>query len=272
VVIIVGVWIQIGIWFTAALRFFIDRRQNADPATRTSVSILMFGAQIIIWALFTLLALDNLGVNITALVAGLGVGGIAVALATQTLLSDLFASLSIAFDKPFAIGDNVKVDDVEGTVEAIGLKSTRIRAFTGEQIIVANADMLKSRVRNMKRMTERRLLFKLYFAYGTDAEKLDRVPVIVEEAVTSQEHTRFVQCLLTSLGAYAMEFEVNWYVSTAPGVEGNRIVDAVNRRIVRDLQAAGLQPAYPTTRVVSDAAAKPADEARSAEEPGADRP
>jgi small-conductance mechanosensitive channel len=255
IIIIVGVWIQVGLWVTATLRFFIERRPNMDAAAKTSVSILMFGAQIVIWAIFILLALDNLGVNITALVAGLGVGGIAVALATQTLLGDLFASLSIAFDRPFAIGDSVKVDDVEGTVGAIGLRSTRIRAVTGEQITVANADMLKSRVRNMKRMNERRLLFKLYFAYGTEADKLDRVAAIVKQAVEAQKDSRFVQCLLTSLGAYAIEFEVIWFVSTRAGVEGNRIVDAVNRTIVRELQAAGLTPTYPTSRVLTEAPA-----------------
>jgi len=253
VIIIIGVWIQVGIWATVALRFYLDRRTALDASTQTSVSILMFGAQLLIWAVFALLALDNLGVNITALVAGLGVGGIAVALATQTLLGDLFASLSIAFDKPFAIGDSLKIDDLEGTVEKIGLKSTRLRSVTGEQIIVSNADMLKSRVRNMKRMNERRLLFKLYFAYGTPAEKLDRVGDIVREAVTSQQDSRFVQCLMTNLGPYAMEFDVIWYVSTRPGVQGNAIVDAVNRTIVRELQKAGLSPTPPTTRVLSEA-------------------
>jgi small-conductance mechanosensitive channel len=251
VIIIVGAWIQVGIWATAALRFYLQRRTQLDVTSQTSLTIVMFGAQLLIWAVFVLLALDNLGVNITALVTGLGVGGVAVALATQALLGDLIASLSIAFDKPFAIGDALKIDDVEGTVEKIGLKSTRLRSVTGEQIIVANADVLKSRVRNLKRMNERRLLFKLYFAYDTPAEKLDQVSGIVERAVTSQQDARFVQCLMTSLGPYAMEFEVIWYVSTRPGINGNRIVDAVNRAIVRDIQAAGLTPAYPTSRVVT---------------------
>jgi len=262
VIIIIGVWIQVGIWATAALRFYLDRRTALDASTQTSVSILMFGAQLLIWAVFVLLALDNLGVNITALVAGLGVGGIAVALATQTLLGDLFASLSIAFDKPFAIGDSLKIDDIEGTVEKIGLKSTRLRSVTGEQIIVANADVLKSRVRNMKRMNERRLLFKLYFAYGTPAEKLDRVSDIVRAAVTSRPDTRFVQCLMTGLGPYAMEFDVIWYVSTRPGVEGNAVVDAVNRTIVRELQAVGLTPTPPTTRVLSESLPPPPEPPR----------
>lgn len=261
VIIIVGAWMQVGIWASAALRFYLQRRTKLDAASQTSLSILLFGAQLLIWAIFILLALDNLGVNITALVAGLGVGGVAVALATQTLLGDLFASLSIAFDKPFAIGDALKIDDVEGTVEQIGLKSTRLRSVTGEQVILANADVLKSRVRNLKRMNERRLLFKLYFAYGTPAEKLDRVGDIVRKAVTSQQNSRFVQCLMTSLGPYAMEFEVIWFVSAMPGVDGNRIVDAVNRSIVRDLQAAGLTPTVPTSRVLT---AQEAGEARSA--------
>jgi small-conductance mechanosensitive channel len=204
---------------------------------------------VIIWAVFILLALDNLGVNITALVAGLGVGGVAVALAVQTLLSDLFASLSIAFDKPFVVGETLKIDEFEGSVEHVGLKSTRLRSVTGEQIILANADVLKSRVRNMGRMAERRLQFKLAFPYDTAPEKFDQIEQVIRKAVTSQENTRFVQCILTNLGPYGPEFETIWFVANRKGVEGNRIVDTVNRTIVKELAAAGLVPAQPTQRL-----------------------
>jgi small-conductance mechanosensitive channel len=249
IVIIVGAWIQVGIWATVALRFTITRRSGTDPAAATSISILMFAAQLILWAVFVLLALDNLGVNITALVAGLGVGGIAVALAVQTLLGDLFGSLSIAFDKPFAVGDSLKIDDIEGTVEHIGLKSTRLRAVTGEQVIIANADVLKSRVRNLGRMPERRMLFKLLVAYDTAPDKLDAIPSIVAKAVQAQPGTRFVQCLLNSLGDYALEFETIYFVQNKPDYPLGKIVDAINRGILREFAGAGVEFAYPTQRL-----------------------
>ncbi len=253
IVIICGAWLQVGLWASTALRFWIERRGSSDTGAlveKTSVAIIMFIAQLLIWSLLALLALDNLGVNITALVAGLGVSGIAVALAVQTVLGDIFASLSIAFDKPFAIGDTLTIDEHTGTVEHVGLKSTRIRSVNGEQIIISNADVLKSRVRNMGRMQERRLLFKLYIPYDVDVSKLDAIEPMVMKAVTSHRDARFVQCLLTNLGAYAMEFEVIWYVSNAKGVDGNRVVDTVNRTIVKDLARQGLRLTYPTNRIL----------------------
>jgi len=256
VVIIVGIWLQVGIWATIALRFFILQRQRRsgvnDAASKSSVDVLMFCAQLIIWAVLVLLALDNLGVNITALVAGLGVGGIAVALAVQTILGDLFGSLSIAFDKPFAVGDTLRIDDYEGVVEHIGIKSTRMRSVSGEQIILSNADVLKSRVRNLGRMPERRVLFKLLVTYETEPAKVEQISAIVQKIITSQAHTRFVNCLLGSLGVYALEFDVVYFVTNQPSVDHPRTVDAVNRAIVREFAATGIQLAYPTRRIRLD--------------------
>jgi small-conductance mechanosensitive channel len=252
VVIVFGVALQAAIWSATALRFYIHRKQVRsgihDAAARSSVDVLMFVGQIIIWAVFALLALDNLGVNITALVAGMGVGGIAVALAVQTILGDLFGSLSIALDKPFVVGDNLRIDDVEGVVEHIGIKSTRLRSVSGEQIILSNADVLKSRVRNLGRMAERRVQFRLNIAYDTPADKIALVAVLVEQCVRSQPSARFVSCLLAQLGSYAQEFEVTYFVPAGPAIEHPRIVDAVNRGIVERFAVAGIGFAYPTRR------------------------
>ncbi len=250
VIIIVGVWIQAGIWATTAVRFLLQRRGGSEPAAQASVSILMIGAQLLLWTVVVLLALDNLGVNITALVAGLGVGGVAVALAVQTLLSDLFASLSIAFDKPFVVGDNLRIDDIEGTVEQIGLKSTRLRSVTGEQVILANADVLRSRVRNLGRMHERRVLLRLLVAYDTAPERLDLVPKLVEKVVRAQSGTRFLQCLLNTLGSYALEFEAIYYIRNQPQYSPGEINDAINRGVFRELSAAGVRLALPTQQLV----------------------
>ncbi len=135
-----------------------------------------------------LLTLDNLGVNVTALVAGLGIGGIAVALAMQNILGDLFASLSIVIDKPFVIGDFIVVDDYKGTVEHVGLKTTRVRSLGGEQLVFSNNDLLKSRVRNYKRMYERRIEFSFGVLYQTPADQLEWIVDEVKRIINAQTH------------------------------------------------------------------------------------
>ena len=168
----------------------------------------MFIARLVLFSTAVLLALDNIGVNITALVAGLGVGGIAVALAVQTILGDVLGSLSITLDRPYEVGDWLKFDDIDGVVESINVRSTRLRSVSGEQVIVSNADMLKSRVHNLGRMPERRSLFTLGIAYETSAEKLARVSPTVEAAITGVAGTRFEYCLFKSFGESALSFEV----------------------------------------------------------------
>jgi len=254
VIIVFGIWLQVGLWATTALRFFLERRQQRaglhDAEAASTVNVLMFIGQLVIWAVFVLLALDNLGVNITALVAGLGVGGIAIALAVQTILGDVFGSLSIAFDKPFVVGDTLRIDDIEGTVEHIGIKSTRLRSVTGEQVILANADVLKARVRNLGRMPERRVLLRLGVEYGTPADKLDQVAGIVKRVVEAVPDTRFVQCVLANLGDFALQFEAIYFVANRPGARHADSVDMVNRSVLRALAAAGIGLAFPTQRVL----------------------
>lgn len=252
VIIVFGIWLQVGLWATTALRYFLEHRQKRaglhDAAAASTVNVLMFVGQLLIWAVFVLLALDNLGVNITALVAGLGVGGIAIALAVQTILGDVFGSLSIAFDKPFVVGDTLRIDDIEGTVEHIGIKSTRLRSVTGEQVILANADVLKARVRNLGRMPEKRINARLRVAYDTPPALVEQVPVLAEAAVRAGEGTRFVSCLLAEIGQYALEFELVYFVANAGERQIPRTTDAVNRGIVARFAAAGIAFAYPTRR------------------------
>lgn len=171
---------QVGSWATAASMAWINQKRRSslatDRAAAGSLSIVAIIAKSLIWSLVILLILDNLGVNITALVAGLGIGGVAVALALQNVLGDLFASLSIALDKPFFVGDFLVVDDLLGSVENIGIKSTRLRSLSGKQIVVSNADLLKSRLRNYGRMSERRILFTIGVTYETPADELEAIP------------------------------------------------------------------------------------------------
>jgi len=255
IVIVAGIAVQLALWATVALGFGVDRhyrRQGAeDTGARASVGALMFLGQLAIWAVFALLALDNLGINITALVAGLGVGGIAVALAVQTILSDLFGSMSIALDKPFTVGDQLRIDDVEGTVEYIGIKSTRLRSVSGEQVILANADVLKSRVRNLGRMPQRRVQARLRIVRETPAGLLDKVPVLAREAVEAAEGAHFVSCLLALIGEYALEYELVYTVVNRGGLHIPQAMDIVNRGILARFAAAGVVFAYPSQRQVS---------------------
>jgi small-conductance mechanosensitive channel len=235
----------------AAARFGLQRRmvEGNDRQLAGTLNIVIFVASLIVWTVVALLALDNIGVNITALVAGLGVGGIAIALAVQAILGDLFASLSIALDKPFGVGDLLRIDDCEGTVEQIGIKSTRLRSVSGEQIILANADLLKSRVRNFQRIQERRALFTLRVRHDCNAAQLAEIPQLVAAAVAAWGGARFVHCLLKSIGESALEFEVLFFVPVTRTNELNIALDAVNRAVLAGFAAAGIALAYPTRSV-----------------------
>jgi small-conductance mechanosensitive channel len=253
-IIVVGVAIQLGIWASTALRYTIERKHGPEAGAgqpgRAPIGVLMFVGQMIIWMLAALFALDNLGINITALVAGLGVGGIAIALSVQTILGDLFSSLSIAFDKPFEIGDTLRIDDIEGRVEHISVRSTRLRSVTGEQVIFSNADVLKSRVRNLGRMPERRVQFRLQVAYDNPPDRIEQVPALARRVIEAQPGTRFGQCHLAALGASALEFEVTYHVANRDDVDHPGVVDAVNRGMFRALSESGVRLAYPTQRVL----------------------
>jgi small-conductance mechanosensitive channel len=240
VLIVLVFWFQAALWGSAAVRFALERQSQlavnqGDAAMRGSLGVILFVARLVIFVVAVLLALDNLGVNITALVAGLGIGGIAIALAVQTVLGDLFASLSITLDKPFMVGDLLRIDDVEGSVERIGIKSTRLRSVTGEQIIVSNADLLKSRVRNLGRMAERRVLFTLALRHDTPPAKLEQVPQLVRAVVQAQADTRFEHCALNALGESALQYQVCYFVSMQTPGRLLAVTDAVNRGILAAL-------------------------------------
>ena len=169
-----------------------EKEHMAEDASRvTTARALSIIARLILMVIIVLLALDNIpGVEASALLGSLGITGIAVALAVQNVLSDLFASLSIALDRPFVIGDFIIVGDDSGTVEHIGLKSTRIRSLSGEQLVVSHNDLLSSRVRNYGRMTDRRVVFSVGVASETPSEKLGKIPSIIQEIIETQGQTR----------------------------------------------------------------------------------
>jgi small-conductance mechanosensitive channel len=247
--------IQVGLWAGRSVRFYLEMKElerGADRVFAGSLDIISFVARMLIWSLLILVALDNLGVNITALLAGLGVGGVAVALALQNVLGDLFASLSIALDKPFVIGDNLTIDSFVGKVEHIGIKTTRLRSESGEQIILSNADILKSRVRNFGRLSQQRIMATIRLTYDTPAEKLRAMPKLLENIVREHAQARFERCHLKTLGESSFQFELSYFVQQ-PAV--NPLLDlqqAVNFRIIDELKRLGVDFAYPTQLVVLD--------------------
>jgi len=217
IIIVCLFWLQVGLWGMASVRFGIDvrRAQNTelDSMLSGSLDVILFCAGLIIWAMVMLLALDNLGVQIKPLLAGLGIGGIAVALAVQTVLSDVLASVSIALDKPFSVGDSLTIDTFQGTVEHIGVKSTRLRSLSGEQIIIANADIIKARVRNFGRMSDRRAVFQFGVNYDTPTDVLAKIPGEIRKIVEVQADTRFDRCHLLTYGDTALQYELVYYMT-----------------------------------------------------------
>ncbi len=246
---IVALLIQVGYWGNGCVAFWIrrsvSRRMTEDAAAATTLAALGFVAKMAIWTVVLLLALDNY-IDVTALIAGLGIGGIAIALAAQNILSDLFASVSIIVDKPFVIGDFIIVGESMGTVEQIGLKTTRVRSLTGEQIIFSNSDLLSSRVRNYKRMYERRIAFSIGVTYKTSPDMLEGIPALIEEIVSGQPDVRFDRCHCKSLGDFALVFETIYYVLVPDYAVYMNVQQAINLAVMREFATRDIEFAYPT--------------------------
>ncbi len=262
--ILVVVWWQIGHWLSAIVRHAIDTRRGHDVAGsdgEASLNILRFVGVMVAWLVAFLMLLTNLGIKIGPLVAGLGIGGIAIALAVQNLLGDLFASLSIALDKPFRVGDALVVGDEKGTVEFIGIKSTRLRSNSGEQIVISNGDLLKSRVRNYTQLSERRAELKLKVAYETPRHLIGEVPGIIEAAVKAQKGARFERAHFTRYGDYALEFEATYVVESSEYLAFLDAQQAINLRLLDEFARRGVMLAYPTTRSLSVTVPAPSGEA-----------
>ncbi|KUG21440.1 potassium efflux system kefa protein / small-conductance mechanosensitive channel [hydrocarbon metagenome] len=252
-VVILALIFQAGLWASAGISFalgkIIKKRSEEDTSSKTTITFLGFVARFFLWIIIFLLILDNLGVNITGLVAGLGIGGIAVALAVQNILGDLLASLSIVLDKPFVIGDFIVVDSLSGTIEHIGLKTTRIRSLSGEQLIFSNNDLLKTRIRNYKRMSERRIVFSFGIIYQTPLEKLKNVNKIVRDIIEKTENARFDRVHFKEYGNSSLNFEVVYFVLD-PGYNTYMdIQQSINLEIFRQFEESGIEFAYPTQTV-----------------------
>ena len=242
-----GLWAHAGI--SGLLSGYLARHRQLDANGATTTSILCFIAQVALWSLVVLMLLDNLGFDVTTLVASLGIGGVAVALAAQNVLSDMFASIAIALDQPVVIGDFIVVGELTGTVERVGLKTTHLRSLSGETIVLSNSDLLNSRIRNYKRMSERRVLFGFGVTYDTPTEKLRNIPVVVGKIIGQDPLSRFDRAHLATFGASALEFEVVYYVKSAEYGQFMDIQQRINLELISTFQASGIEFAFPTQTI-----------------------
>ncbi len=242
--------LQAGIWGDALIRYrltdVVKRKTAEDASSVATITVLGFISRLVVWSIVVLVGLDNLGFNITTLIAGLGVGGIAVALATQNILGDLFASISIVLDKPFVVGDFIIVGDYLGTVEYIGIKTTRLRSLSGEQLVFSNNDLLGSRIRNYKRMSERRIVFSIGVVYQTPQEKLQAIPAIIREIIEAQSNARFDRAHFKEYGDFALIFEIVYYVGSPDYNVYMDLQQAINLAIFRRFEQEQIEFAYPT--------------------------
>ena len=244
--------LQVGIWASYLISQMVVRsvnRARGDTEATSAATVINVLSRVLVWTFVLLVVLDNLGFDITALIAGLGVGGIAIAMASQQVLSELFASLSILLDKPFQVGEFIIVGDMLGVVENIGLKTTRIRSLSGELLIFSNADLLSSRIRNYKTMQERRVVFTIGVEYNTPYQKLTKIPEIIRNAVETTEATRFDRCHFASYGDFSLNFETVYYVLSGDYNQYMDIQQKINLQIYEAFEQENIVFAFPTRTI-----------------------
>jgi small-conductance mechanosensitive channel len=233
----------------AAIAYLINNyvgNQDDRETRRKQARGIIVLVNVVVWVIGLLFLIDNLGYNITTIITGLGIGGIAIALATQAILGDLFSYFVIFFDKPFEIGDFIIIGDKMGAIEYVGIKTTRIRSLSGEQLILSNTDLTNSRVHNYKRMEKRRIVFSLGIVYDTPVEKVRRVPEIIRKIIEAQPDTQFDRAHFLSFGDFSLKYEVVYNVLSP---DYNLYMDrqqAINFGIMKAFEAESIVFAFPT--------------------------
>ncbi|MBN1500722.1 MAG: mechanosensitive ion channel family protein [Spirochaetes bacterium] len=236
---------NIGMYFIKKFWF----EGGSEDENTTAVLGLNLILKIIIWTIGFLLVLTNLGFEISALVASLGISSIAVAFALQSILSDIFSSFSIYLDRPFQVNDFIIVGEDLGTVKKIGIKSTRIQTLHGEELIISNHELTNSRIHNYKQMDKRRVVFHLGVTYGTSHEKLELIPKLVKYIITNTENTEFDRAHFQNFGDFSLNFEFVYYVTTGDYNIYMDVQQIINLEIVKAFESEGIEFAFPTTTV-----------------------
>lgn len=225
---------------------YVTKVKIIDSSKQQVISIIIKVIKFVVWSLAIIIILDNFGIKLSALITGLGIGGVAVALASQTLLGDVFNYFTIFFDRPFAIGDFIIIDEYSGTVEHIGIKTTRIRSLGGEQLVFSNTDLTNSRVRNYKRMERRRISFQFGVTYDTPVEKLEVIPGLVKQLIEKAGNTVFDRAHFMKYGEYSLIFEVVYYVLSSDYISYADIQHQFNLNLMREFKARNINFAIPT--------------------------
>ncbi len=250
----IAFFLQVAIWGDALISFWLAHYQEEHTEEEaeqvTTYTALGFVIRLVLFSLLILMALDNIpGVEATALITSLGIGGIAIALAVQNMLGDLFASLSISLDKPFIIGDLISIGDFRGRVKHIGLKTTRLSSLAGEQIVISNSDLLNSRIRNYRHMTERRVSLTIGVACETPYEKVQKIPCMLEEIIGAQQDVRFDRAYFSSYGEFSFDFDVLYHVLTSDFSTHMEVKQSINLAILKRFEEEGIIMPYPTQHV-----------------------
>lgn len=227
------------------LKSYVRSQENGEEKVKQLGGVMLI-INAFIWIVGLLVLLDNMGVDVTAMIAGLGIGGIAIALAAQNILGDLFNYFVIFFDRPFEIGDFIIIDTKMGVVEYIGIKTTRVKSLTGEQLVFSNSDLTSSRIHNYKRMQRRRIVFKISVIYQTSLENLKQIPQVLRKAVESQELTQFDRAHFQAYGESSLDFEVVYFVLSADYNQYMDVQQAINLYIFEEFQKMNVEFAYPT--------------------------
>jgi len=245
--------LQGALWANAIVNHILEdwavKKYSGDSTISTALSSIGFLVRGAVWSMFLMLALDNVGLDIGPLIASLGIGGVALALALQNVLSDLFGSFSIVFDKPFVVGDFIETGGFEGRVQHVGLKTTRLEALSGEQLVLSNSDLLSSRIRNFEKRTKRRISFNLSVTYQTPPEKLEKIPVILREIIEKQKQAQFDRAFLTRLGSHGIHFEAVYFMRAPDLSSFGTVNHSINMEIFERFGLEEIEFAYTTKTI-----------------------
>jgi small-conductance mechanosensitive channel len=251
VVLIVWIAYQVVLALQILIDYVLKKKFDSESDAGAQGAVLFMSGLFkgVLWGIALIMVLGNLGVDVTSLIAGLGIGGIAIAFALQNILSDLFSSFVIHFDKPFVIGDFIIVGEHMGTVERIGIKTTRIRALQGEEIVISNQELTSARVQNFKKMEERRIVFHLGVTYDTDPKVMEQIPDMVKSAIDPIEGTRFDRCHFQTFADSALVFETVYYVASGDYAQYMDIQQNINMDILKSFNDEGIDFAFPTQTI-----------------------
>jgi len=246
-VLVISVFFIVNI-ISSIFSYFFRQFESKGEQVKQARGILLI-VKIVLWIIGIIFLIDNLGYDITTIIAGLGIGGIAIALAAQAILGDLFSYLVIFFDKPFETSDFIVIGDKSGIVEYIGIKTTRLRTLSGEQLIVSNTDLTNSRVQNFKRMEKRRVVLSIGVTYETKADIIERIPEIIRELVESYKEVSFDRAHFSAFGDFSLNFEIVYYILSADYLVFMNSQQSINLSILERFEQEGIDFAYPTQKL-----------------------